>query len=195
MSSTANRRHSLVEYLEMERLSDVKHEFYDGEIFAMAGGSREHNYIYASLMRLIGNALEDGPCVNFGSDLRVRLSSGLFTYPDVTIVCDAREFAPEDRDALVNPNAVIEILSPSTAHYDTGKKFRWYQETPSIQEIVFVAQKEPRIQVFRRDGSGWKYDEAAALDKTIQLETGGVMLPLVEVYRNVEFPEAGVTSS
>jgi Uma2 family endonuclease len=191
MSSTARRRYSLSEYLEQERVSDVKHEFYDGEIFAMAGASREHNFIYANLMRRIGNALEGGPCVNFGSDMRVKLSSGLYTYPDVTIVCGKREYAPEDRDALVNPSVVLEVLSPSTTRYDTGRKFRWYQETPSIQEICFVDQDEPRIRVYRRSQAGWLYDEAPGLDQSIRLQTGGVTLPLVEVYRNVEFPDAG----
>lgn len=195
MSATPKRRYTVSEYLEREETSETKSEYYDGEIFAMAGASREHNTIVFNLAGIIGPQLVGGPCQGFPSDMRTRLPSGLYTYPDVIIVCGKQEFAKENADTLINPTVVIEVLSPSTADYDTGKKFRWYQQTASIQEIVFVAQKEPRIQVFRRDGSSWKYDEAAALDKTIQIETGGVMLALGEVYRNVEFLEAGMTTS
>jgi Uncharacterized protein conserved in cyanobacteria len=89
----------------------------------------------------------------------------------------------------VNPSAVVEVLSPSTARYDLGRKFHWYKETPSINEICFVDQEEPRIQVYRRAESVWLYVEAASLDQTIRLQIGDVSLPLKEVYRNVEFPE------
>jgi len=189
MSATAPRRYTVSEYFEREQLSDAKHEYYDGEIFAMAGASREHNTIVFNLLREIANGVGRGPCQGFPSDLRVRLPTGLYTYPDVTIVCGPPEFAVEDRDTLVNPSAVVEVLSPSTARYDLGRKFHWYKETPSINEICFVDQEEPRIQVYRRAESVWLYVEAASLDQTIRLQIGDVSLPLKEVYRNVEFPE------
>ena|SRR5688572_8354279 len=189
MSSAAVRgRVTVHEYLERERLAERKSEFYDGEIFAMAGASRHHNTIVFNLNRLTGNALLGGPCRGFTSDLRTRLPSGLYTYPDNLIVCGKPEFAPEDFDTLINPTAVIEVLSDSTERYDTGVKFRWYQQTPSIQEIAFVSQDEPRFRVFRRGESEWTYAEAASLEQTIHLRTGDVTLSLADVYRDVEFP-------
>ena len=191
MSATPMRRYTVSEYLNREETSETKSEFYDGEIFAMAGASREHNTIVFNLLREVANSVGRGPCQGFPSDLRVRIPSGLYTYPDVTIVCGTPEFADEDRDTLINPTAVIEVLSPSTFSYDTGRKFRWYQETPSIQEICFVNQDEPRIQIYRRSSAGWLYEETAALEQTIRLQTGGVGLPLAEVYLNVEFSTLG----
>jgi Uma2 family endonuclease len=188
MTSTAVRRATVEDYLAREGIAEWKSEFYDGEIFAMAGASSVHNTILANLIAEIVTRLKNGPCRAFPSDMRTRLPSGLYTYPDAIILCGKPEFAREDSHTLVNPTAVIEILSPSTERYDTGKKFRWYQETPSVQEIAFVSQDEPRFQVYRRAVSGWMYAEAAALDQSIHLHTGEVTLLLSDVYRNVEFP-------
>ena len=195
MHSTATRRLSVGDYLEQERLAETKSEFYDGEIFAMAGASPAHNAIVTKLVRHIDVALDRGPCQVFSSEQRTRIPSGLYTYPDVVIVCGKPEFASEDVDTLINPTAIIEVLSPTTLEYDTGRKFRWYQQTPSIQEVAFVSQFEPRFQLYRRTESGWSYEEAAALDQWIQMHTGNIRLSLADIYVNVEFPTDGEAKS
>lgn len=189
MNSTALRRCTVEEYFERERLAETKSEFYDGEVFAMAGATANHGQIVRNLFRLVEDSLSNDPCGVHGPDLRTRLPSGLYCYPDVIIVCGKPEFAPDEFDNLMNPTAVIEVLSPSTEKYDTGKKFRWYQETPSIQEIAFVSQDEPRFRVFSRSSPKWEYEEAVALDGVISLRSGNVTLKLSDVYRNVEFPK------
>jgi Uma2 family endonuclease len=187
MNSAALRRCTVEEYLERERLAETKSEFYDGEIFAMAGATASHGQIVRNLFRLLEDSLRNGPCQVHGPGLRTRLSSGLYCYPDVIIVCGKPEFAPDEFDNLLNPTTVIEVLSPITEKYDTGKKFRWYQETPSIQEIGFVSQDETRFQVFSRSSPKWEYDEAVSLDGAISMRSGNVALKLSDVYRNVEF--------
>ena len=153
-------RYTYAEYLAYERDSELKHEFDDGEIVAMAGGSRRHN----ALALRVGAALDASRptgCVAFQSDQRVRiLATGKAVYPDVSMVCGAIEGDPADRDdaTITNPSLIVEVLSASTESYDRGGKWQQYQLVPSLKEYVLVSQQEPRIERYLRLPSGaWEY--------------------------------------
>src|SRR5262249_35971657 len=132
------------EYLELEEASNTKHEFLDGEIYAMAGGSPDHASLAAAVTTALLNQLRDKPCRVFSSDLRVRvLATGLATYPDITVVCGTLERDPESEVTVVNPVVLVEVLSKRTETYDRGEKFDHYRHIPSLKEYVLVAHDKP----------------------------------------------------
>ncbi|MBL8152651.1 MAG: Uma2 family endonuclease [Anaerolineae bacterium] len=176
------------EYLALERGSDSRHEYFNGETYAMSGASRRHSLIATSISASLFQQTQERPCEVHGSDMRVKVSAtGLYTYPDVTIVCGTPELEDSHLDTLLNPTVLIEVLSPSTEAYDRGKKFEHYQRIASLQEYLLVAQDEPRIEQFIRQPQGWAYREAAGLDAEIALPTIGCTLSLKEVYQKVSF--------
>ena len=135
MPSAATKRITSEEYLARERLATEKSEFFDGEVFAMTGGSAVHSLLAVNLSRELGNVLSKGPCRVFNSDMRVRTGTGLYTYPDVSVVCDVPEFEDDSsKDVLINPKVICEVLSPSTEAYDRGKKFEHYRTIASVME-------------------------------------------------------------
>jgi Uma2 family endonuclease len=141
MSTAPTRRLSPEEYLAQERLAECRSEYLRDEVFAMARTSYEHALIKDNLAREAGNQLENGPCRVVTSDLRVKVdASGLYTYPDIVIVCDEPEFEDAAFDTLLNPRAIVEVLSDSTEKYDRGVKFGHYRQLRSLQEYVLVAQ-------------------------------------------------------
>jgi Uma2 family endonuclease len=162
VSSAAPRRHyTYDEYLALDEASNVKLEFYAGDIYAMAGGTPEHAALCLQVGSSLNVQLEGGPCRVYGSDLRVRVrATGLATYPDVSVVCGPLERDPEGRDSVLNPTLVAEVLSPSTAAYDRGEKREHYQQIPSLREVVLVAHDERRIEVHRRGPNGWSCHQA-----------------------------------
>jgi Uma2 family endonuclease len=176
---------SYAEYLAAEALAEVRHEYLNGEVWAMAGGTPEHSALAAAVILELGNALRGKRCRAFTSDVRVRISeTGLTTYPDVSIVCGQLETAPEDKDAITNPIVLVEVLSDSTEAYDRGAKAAHYRRIPSLREYVLVSQNEPRIEVHRRTESGrWELLEARP-GETIELASLGVRLDVAAVYAN-----------
>jgi Uma2 family endonuclease len=179
------------EYLELEEQAEYKSEYFNGEIFAMAGGSPEHSAIALNIGRELGNQLEARPCLVFNSDLRVRVAeTGLYTYPDVTVVCGEPEF-DDRRRALLNPTLIVEVLSDSTEKYDRGDKSAHYRRLPSLREYVLVASDRARIECFTRqeDGARWLLTECSNPGGTVPLESIGCELALSRVYAKVEFPE------
>lgn len=158
-------RYTYAEYLAYEQDSELKHEFDDGAIIAMAGGSRRHN----ALASRISAALElgRGPgCVAFQSDQKVRVvATGRTTYPDATVVCGPIEGDPADSSGqtITNPTVLVEVLSPSTEHVDRGRKWQHYQLIPSLREYVLVSAHEPRIERYRRlDSGNWEYSDTTS---------------------------------
>jgi Uma2 family endonuclease len=150
------QRKTYAEYLAFEREAETKHEFVDGQIVAMAGGTPEHSRLAASVIQALGTALRGRRCSAFSSDLRVHIpATGRSTYPDVTVVCDERLTADVDADAIINPTVIVEILSPRTEASDRGEKFAHYRRIESLQEYVLVGQDEQRIEVYRREGDVW----------------------------------------
>lgn len=178
------------EYLDIERRAEFKSEFLDGEMFAMAGGSEAHSLIAANLVREVGNRLKGKRCVVFNSDLRVKIeATGLFTYPDLSVVCGPRRFF--DQDTLLNPRLLAEVLSESTEAYDRGKKFEHYRQIPELQEYLLVSQTEPRIEQFTRQPDGhWMLRDASGLKATLELPSLEITLALAEVFANVSFTRA-----
>lgn len=174
------KQQTYAEYLALEEQSEEKHEWNDGLIYAMAGGTIEHSRLSSAIGGELRAALRGRPCTVFDSDLRLRAeATGRATYADVVVVCGERRTHPEDEHALTNPTLIVEVLSKSTEASDRGEKFSHYRRMPSLQEYVLVAQEEPRIEVYRREGDTWVLREygpggqvaLASLDVTLDLDT------------------------
>lgn len=178
------------EYLLNERAADFKSEYIDGEVFAMAGATREHNQIVSNLMVELGVQLREKPCSVYPSDMKVKIESAKkYTYPDVVVACDEELFDDEIKDILLNPIVLIEVLSDSTEAYDRGLKFFHYQAIDTFREYLLVAQKFCQVERFvRRPGNDWMYTEYHNLDEVIGLKAIGCSLSLKEVYRRVHLP-------
>jgi Uma2 family endonuclease len=158
MAEPAQKRtHTFAEYLALEAASGTRHEFLDGEIYAMAGGTIEHGALAANAIGELRGALRGRPCRVLTADVRIRvLATGLGTYPDVSVVCGSIERDPEDANTVVNPVAIIEVLSDSTEAYDRGEKFAHYRRIPSLQDYLLVSQDERLIEHYRRnDDDSW----------------------------------------
>ncbi len=179
------------EYLKFERTSEVKHEFFAGEVLAMTGASEAHNLICANLITTLKNQLRSQPCKVYPSDMRVKIeATGLYTYPDISVVCGDAQFADEEFDTLINPMVIIEVLSPSSERYDRGKKFQQYRDLPSLQEYVLVAQDDSHIERFRLQKSGiWEFTDVEGQEASLELTSIGCTLALVEVYEQVTLGE------
>ncbi len=178
------------EYLAIERASEGKSEYLDGEMFAMAGASERHNLIVSNLIRALGNRLAERPCRVYPGDLRILVvATGLYTYPDVSVVCgEPRLVQDRHQDNLLNPQLLIEVLSPSTEAFDRGRKFEHYRAIPSLQEYLLVAQEKPVLEHFLREqGGAWRFSAVQGIDSALALPTLGIELPLVEVFRRVVF--------
>ena len=186
MSSVVpHRRYTVDEFVRLEQYSNVRHEFLDGQIYAMAGGTPEHGTFAANVISLLVAQLRDRPCRVQTSDVRIRVqATGLDTYPDVSVVCGREERDGDDVNAIVNPSLVVEVLSESTDAYDRGEKLDHYKQIPSLHAVVFIAHDEHRVDVVQRAADGawtmmsFRDGESAAL-------TGlGCHLPVAEVYRD-----------
>jgi len=193
MSSAATKiRFTPQEYLALERKSETRNEYYNGEIFAMAGASREHNLIVANLLRDIGNQLEDRPCESYPSDMRVFIeATGLYTYPDVSVVCGEPRFQDREVDTLLNPTVIVEVLSPSTEAYDRGDKFRHYRRIDSLREFVLISQDRMMVERYTRQGKDWVLSDMTDPDQVLKLESIGCQIPLDRIYAKIKFPEPG----
>lgn len=177
------------EYLCLDRAADYKSEFFDGEMFAMAGGSPMHSLIAANLIRELGTKLKGRPCRPFTSDLRLKVeATGLDTYPDVSVVCSPLQFAAGTDDTVVNPTLLIEVLSGATEAYDRGEKFFHYRQMPSLQEYLLVSQRLPRFEQFvRRVNGEWALRIAEGMEATLVLPSLEITIALAEVFAGVDF--------
>jgi Uma2 family endonuclease len=175
------------EYLAADRLAEIRSEYFAGRIFPMAGTSRRHNLIVVNLIVTIRPQLKGRECEMYPGHMRLKVAAtGLYTYPDVTVVCGAPQLEDAHLDTLLNPTALIEVLSPSPVGYDRGRKAEHYRRIDSLREYLFVAQHEPRIERHRRMSEReWMLTEARAPDESIELESIGCVLSLHEVYDGV----------
>lgn len=178
------------EYLTIERKAEWKSEYYQGEMFAMAGTSRNHARISFNMVANMGAHLLGKGCEGYISDMRVLVQqSGLYTYPDIAIVCGEPEFLDTQLDTLLNPVVIVEILSSSTEAYDRGEKFRLYRQLPSLKEYVLVSQDKPFVDQFIRDDDGrWFVLMTQGLELELTLQSCGVRVAMSALYENVEFP-------
>lgn len=189
MSAHAQPRLTPEQYLELERAAETRSEYYAGRMYAMSGGSHRHAIIIASLSRELGIALRKRSCSVATSDLRVRVTrDGLYTYPDVVVVCGDPSYADDQQDTVLNPALLAEVLSPSTESYDRGFKFSQYRKIESLQEYALVSQAEPRVEVYRRQhGGGWLLAEFEGLGAICRFDSLDCPVALAELYDKVTF--------
>lgn len=180
------------QYLEIERKSEFKSEYYAGEMFAMSGGTLAHSAIAMSLGGSLATQLRGRPCRALSSDMRVLVSpTGLYTYPDVTVVCAEPQLLDSTRDTLLNPTLVVEVLSPSSEAYDRGRKFEHYRSIESLRQYLLVASDRVHLDLFTRQSGGqWLLTSASALEEKVELESIGCSLLVGDVYEKVEFETA-----
>ena len=192
MSIAATKRITADDYLTQERLAVTKSEFLDGQVFAMAGSTAEHSLIKANAVRALGNAMADGPCRVYDSDMRVQTNSGLFTYPDASVVCDPPEFLSDRRDVLLNPKVIVEVLSPSTERDDRGQKFRHYRSISTLEEYLLISSDCKAVEHYARnvDGQTWTLSAVIGPNTQIALPTLKLSLSLNELYAKVDVPDA-----
>jgi Uma2 family endonuclease len=180
------------EYLERERGVEEKHEYFDGEIFAMSGLSFVHNQIVANPLSNLHAQLRGSPCQTITNDLRVQVeASGLYTYPDLVLVCGEPQFAGGHFDTLLNPVLLIVVLSPSTEAYERNAKFGHYRRLESLREYVLVSQDRPRVERYVRRDEGWDREETNGSDASVTLESVDCRLSLSEIYERVALPAPG----
>lgn len=184
-----HRRFSPEEYLTLERAAEYKSEYLNGEIFAMAGGSPDHNTISYNLNGITHRQLIGGPCRGYTSDMKVRSTpEGLYSYPDLTIVCGEPRFHDKYGDVLLNPTAIFEVLSPGTESFDRGEKWAHYQTIESLRDYVMISQDEPQIQHYAKQPDGrWMLSTTSCLDNSIRIVSIECDVVLSEVYDRIEF--------
>jgi Uma2 family endonuclease len=197
--SQAEILYTVAEYLAFERSADERHEYLDGHLYAMAGESLNHGIICTNLAITLGAQLRGTPCLLLSKDMKVRSSllpqtprfrKGLFSYPDLVIVCGEPLFHDAHRDVLLNPKVIIEVLSPSTEAFDRGGKFLRYQTwNPTLTDYVLVSQEAPIIEHFiRRDDGSWLYYVHQGLEQQVSIASIGCTLQLADVYDRIAFP-------
>jgi Uma2 family endonuclease len=190
MATEPKRRYTVEEYLALERESEIRHEYLNGEIFSMVDGSPKHNQINSNVSRSLGNQLEDRSCSVFISDQRVKIpATGLYTYPDIVVVCGEQKYEEIDGlETLLNPVLIVEVLSPTTEDYDKGRKFDNYRSIESLREYLLIAQNKSHILLHVKQSDGkWLLSETKDMESTLHLPLIDCKLVLKEVYRLVEF--------
>lgn len=190
MESVRRRhRHTYAQYcvIEIDNPSS-KHEFVDGEIYAMAGGTEDHSALAAEVLRALGNALSDSPCRVHTSDLRIYVeAAGIATFPDGAVVCGPLEHhAPSPKVTALNPSVLLEVTSDSSEDYDTGEKLDAYRTIPSLREVVIVAHRERRITVHHRGDDGPWQRRVAITGGKVEVPSVGATLIVDDVYRRSE---------
>jgi Uma2 family endonuclease len=185
MATDPHQRLTIQEYLAFERQSETRNEYLDGEIFAMTGASRAHNLIAGNIFREIGNQLRRRPCEVYPEAMRVRTPSGLFTYPDVVVVCGERRFDDAHFDTLLNPTLLVEVLSPSTEAYDRRTKALQYRSIPSLAEYVLVAQDQILIERYSQQENEWRRKDLTGLEQLLEMPSIGCTLLLDDIYERV----------
>jgi len=182
-------RFTPAEYLAMETVADTKSEYYNGEIFAMSGGTPDHSLIAVNIAGALGQQLAPTPCRVLNSDMRLNVArSGLYTYPDVMVICGKVELVKGRNDTVTNPLLIVEVLSESTRDYDRGAKFNFYKQIPALQEYVVVESERPHVECYRRTADDkWLVEIHAELDAAVKLEAVACEMSLREIYRKASW--------
>jgi Uma2 family endonuclease len=191
MSAIPKTKLTPEEYLDFERKSEERHEYFNGEVFAMSGTKRNHNVIAWNIGGELRQKLKGKNCEAYPAGMRVFVpETGLYTYPDLVVVCGEPKFQDNVFDTLLNPNLLIEVLSESTESYDRGKKFQHYRSIESLQEYVLVAQDEARIEKYVKQGDGFSLlSEAVGLESAIKFDSINCDIRLSEVYDKIDFSD------
>jgi Uma2 family endonuclease len=195
MPQAAMQRISREEYLALEEDSPERQQYFNGEVFAMAGGTFNHSRIARNIVAALVSRLRGKPCEPMNSDMRVHTPSGLDTYPDVSVFCGTPELADEQR-TLLNPVILFEVLSPSTRSYDRGDKFAHYRSIAGLRDYVLADSETLAVEHFRRspDGREWVLHEYGDPAEAVPLYAIESELPLAEIYAGIEFSPAAASS-
>ena len=185
--SYGKKYYTIEEYLEMENEATEKHEYYKGEIFAMSGTKLKHNIITSNLQTQLGDKLKGKPCMPFGSDMRIHIpKNSLFTYPDISIVCEPIQSLNNDEWNFLNPVIIIEVLSPSTRNYDRISKFHLYRDIPSLQQYIMVDSEVMHIEAHHINANGnWELREYDNPEDMLLMQPIQVSLVLSDIYNKV----------
>lgn len=184
MTAAPKLRFSFAEYLLVDEASEARHEYLDGMILGMAGGTPEHARLAAAIVTSLGRQLEGKRCAVFSEALRIRvLGTGFAAYPDVTVVCGELQRDPENTSTIVNPRVLVEVLSPSTEEYDRGEKLRQYQQIESVEHVVLVSYDETRLEVWTRTGQNFE-SETFGVGGTATLRAIDCKLDLDAIFRD-----------
>jgi Uma2 family endonuclease len=186
----SRRHYTVADYLMLQKGAGIKLEYLGGEIWAMAGGTRAHERISGNLFALLHNMLRDSRCEPFSGNMRVTTPSGLWTYPDISIVCgEAEVIGHDDETTLTNPVALVEVLSDSTRDYDHGEKFDLYSSIPTLKHYLLIEQRAVEVEHRWRNETGtWSSETLSSLDETVTLKDLGIDLPLSRIYERVGLP-------
>lgn len=187
MAASTPHRLTFEDYLRIEDDSAIKHEFINGQVFAMSGGTPDHAGVTANVSSLLTIALRNERCRVFSPDLRVRVrATGLGTYADVTVICGAVELDPDDRKGhtALNPRVLVEVLSPSTEDYDRGDKLGNYKQIPSLEEVVLVAYDRREVELIRREADGSWSRHISRAGEVVRLTSLECELPVEDIYRD-----------
>ena len=179
------------EFLEMERASKVKHEYYQGEVREMPGASLSHVRIVGNLFLQIQVLLRamESPCEALHSDMKIRTPDDFYSYPDVSVVCRDARFEGEDRDLCADPTVIVEVLSPSAEAFDRGEKFRRYEKIDALRAYLLVSQDRPQLELFERSAATerWQLSRVERIESTCTIASLGIAINMAEIYRGVEF--------
>ena len=186
-------KYTIEEYLQMEEASDEKHEYYQGEIFAMAGAKVPHNIISVNLIKLLGQKLKGKSCEPFNSDQRIYIpQNSLFTYPDISIICGEIVTLNNDDWNIINPVVIIEVLSKATKNYDRGDKFKLYRDIATLKEYILIDSETISIEAFRiNDGGHWELEEYKKADNILLIKCIQVSIPVTEIYERTDLIVTG----
>ena len=189
MSAQSQPRLTPEQYLEIERASEFRSEYYAGQMYAMSGGTHRHALLIGNIVRHVGNAVSCRSCSVTPSDLRVQTSSqGLYTYPDTVVVRGQPKYADNQKDTLLNPILIVEVLSPSTEAYDSRIQSSSIPHDRLTSRVVLVSQNEPRVEVFRRQTGGtWLMSESFGLETSCRLDSLDCQIALAAIYAKVTF--------
>lgn len=188
MSSQPRIRLTPDEYLTIERQAEYKSEYFNGEVFAMSGGTKQHNLITVNVSSSLHAQLRKRPCTVYSSDQRVKVSAtGLYTYPDISVVCGEAKYDNNQQDTLLNPTVIIEVLSKSTAGYDRNEKFAHYRKLDSLSQYILIAQVRCHVEIYTRQANGdWLLSETDEIQQGITLPSIECRLALSDIYEKVE---------
>lgn len=178
------------EYLRLEREADYKSEYFKGEIFAMAGASENHNMISRRVSGSLYNHLQGKKCTHYSADMKLHIPANtLYTYPDLMVVCGDKQFVDDEKDIIMNPVIIIEILSKTTEGYDRGDKFALYRSIPSLREYVMISSTTIRAEVMRKENDSpfwFLAEEADSLEGSVYLKNIDLMLSLSNIYEETK---------
>ncbi|MCC6363505.1 MAG: Uma2 family endonuclease [Bryobacterales bacterium] len=191
MASSPVHKLTEEEYLAVERAAEIRSEFYEGEMFAMSGGTHVHSRLQVRMISELEARLTGGRCTVYSSDLRIKISeTGLYTYPDVSVVCGRPLFADDRKDSLLNPSLIVEVLSPSTESYDRGRKFEHYRPVETLRDYILVSQDRVLVEHYaRQEAAAWLLRTYSQLEEELHIDSVSVAVPLSAIYHGIELGE------